>query len=425
MPPTPPEARIVLALFCLRWLGGIAENFGVSRLSEITAMVMLAGLAILFLLRMRLAQNSALFLAGLCAWFLAGSLSHLANPLADATETTALLVLLVLYGLFTNSAVTFLQHPGVLTTLYRLMAGFITVGFGLSVLQIATSTGFVETGRDTVQRAIGSDVHPVSFAIQIVAAGVALEILRAKSGRPPGIMHFGLLLVGGLALYLTLARTAWVMALITILYVFLARGRPLHRLLGIAIAAGVGTGILVFSDRFADLSSLPVFLANFSPGDGAFDWRFVDNSVSWRIVNWTLGFTQAMEHPLLGFGPGQSASSSYFNLEMHNIFLEALFEGGLFGLLALLITLAGLVRLHRHLPQGTPPDGYARALINGFGLSLLLAVTFSTSFVDQLMSFLIYILAVSAAGVPTRKVAQTATTTSPHNSQPRTNLTAW
>jgi hypothetical protein len=68
-------------------------------------------------------------------------------------------------------------------------------------------------------------------------------------------------------------------------------------------------------------------------------------------------------------------------------------------LIAFLTVLAGLVRMHWRLPHGNSADGYTRALANGFGLSLLLAVVFSTSFVDQLMSVLIYLLLLNAAAV--------------------------
>ena len=108
---------------------------------------------------------------------------------------------------------------------------------------------------------------------------------------------------------------------------------------------------------------------------------------------------QALEQPWLGFGPGQSAVSSFFNLEMHNVFLEVFFEGGVIGLVALLVTLAGLFRIHHHLPIASPADRKARIIANGFGLSLLFAVTFSTSFVDQLMSFLLYQILLAYAGV--------------------------
>ncbi len=403
---TNPTGRVetiaILGLFTLRWLAGILENFGLPMLSELTAIFMLAGLGLLFLHRMRLAQDTALFFTGTLVWFASGLLSLAANPTADPRSTLSLLTLLLLYGLFTNAATTHLRTSGAFTLLYRIMAAFVLVGCALSLLQVLTHTGFVEIGRNTVQRAFGSDVHPVSFAIQIVAAMVALEVIRIKRRGPLDLLHLFLLAAGTIALYLTLARTAWVMGLLIIAIALVLRGSPLRRILITVFITVTGVIFLTSSARFSDLASLPIFLANFSAQDAVFDWRFVDNSVSWRIVNWSIGLTQALEHPLLGFGPGQSANSSYFSLEMHNIFLEVFFEGGIFGLGALLITLAGLVRMHRRLPRTTPQDRNARILTNTFGFTLFLAVTFSTSFVDQLMSFLLYILLITATAIPSQ-----------------------
>jgi O-antigen ligase len=394
------EGPVVLALFALRWAAGIMENAGIPAMSQVAAVAMLGALGLLFLHRMRFAADAGLFVAGALAWIASGSLSYIANPGDNATLTISLLTLLVLYALFTNAATTYLRDAHGLRGIGRVLGGFVLVGAALSVVQVASGHGFVEAGKSTIQRAFGSDVHPVSFAIQIVAAMVALEIIRLKQGRAVDLGHIALIGAGAVALYLTYARTAWVMALLTLAYALLARGSWAQRLL-LGVGGGLGAvAVLASSERFADLASLPGFLANFTSEDMVFDWRFIDNSVSWRIVNWAYGLRQALEQPVLGYGPGQSATSSYFSLEMHNIFLEAFFEGGLFGLGALLLTLSGLVRLHRRLPRADIADQRARALANGFGLSLLLAVTFSTSFVDQLMSFLIYILMITAAATP-------------------------
>ena len=72
--------------------------------------------------------------------------------------------------------------------------------------------------------------------------------------------------------------------------------------------------------------------------------------------------------------------------------------------------------MHRRLPKATQADRYARALANGFGISLLLAVTFSTSFVDQLMSFLLYMILLTAAAVPALQRGKTAPASTPGSS---------
>ena len=353
--------KIILGFLAVRWLAGILENYGFPAISEAAAILMLAGLGVLMLLRMRLAAASIVFVAGVLAWIFTGALSVAANPLSDPTEAAALLTLLLLYGLFANAATTHLQTHSSLAALDRILRAFVVLGAALSVVQVASGSGFVDAGKDYIQRAFGSDVHPLSFAIQMVAACVALEVIRAKRAARVRLAHLALLAIGAVALYLTYARTAWVMAILTVGYVLIMRGSLARRVIAFALFGTIGIGLLSQSDRFTDLSSLPLFLTNFSVHDVVFDWRYVDNSVSWRIVNWSYGFQQAMEQPFLGFGPGQSAASSHFSLEMHNIFLEMFFEGGIFGVAALLLTLAGLVRMHRRLPKATQPDRCARA----------------------------------------------------------------
>ena len=390
----------ILGLFSLRWISGILENQGLAMASEIAALIMLAGLALSFLQHMRLTAKSALFVAGLVSWLAAATFSLIVNPATDTRAGVSLLSLLMLYALFANAVFGQIQSRYQLRSVARLLTAFVTIGAALSILQVVTGTGFVEAGKSQINRAFGSDVHPVSFAIQIVAALVALEVIRSKIGRRPNPASLFLILLGCIALYLTYARTAWVMGVFVIGYVLLTHGPPLRRLvLGLAFLIS-GSLVLAMSSRFSDLSSLPFFLSNFSFQDVVFDWRYVDNSISWRIVNWSFGLNQALESPILGFGPGQSAHSSRFNLEMHNIFLETFFEGGIFGLSAFLLCLAGLLRIHRLLPRQNRVDRYALALTNGYGFALLLAVSFSTSFVDQLMSILIYLLLLAVASVP-------------------------
>jgi O-antigen ligase len=144
------------------------------------------------------------------------------------------------------------------------------------VAQVATGSGLVEAGKDHIQRAFGSDVHPVSFAIQMVAALVAREIMRAKRAAKFRAVHLALLAIGAVALYLTFARTAWVMAILTVGYVLIMRGTLARRAVTFALLAAISIGLFSLSDRFADLGSLPLFLANLSVQDVVFDWRYVD-----------------------------------------------------------------------------------------------------------------------------------------------------
>lgn len=393
-------AQLLIALVTLRWLAGIADNLGARSFSEAAALAMLAVLSLMLLARLRLARDGGLLVAGLIAWLFTAALSALSTPLPRPLEAAALMTLLALYALFANAAFIWLRAPSARTALRRFLTGFIAIGAALSVWQVASGSGFVDPGKPGVIRAFGSDVHPVSFAIQMLAAMLALEALRAKSGARAGLLHLAHLALGALALYLTFARTAWMMTLLVLALTLWQRGGGLQKLALLAIALPLGAAALALSDRFADLASLPAFWQSFSFAETVFDYRYIDNSVSWRMVNWAYGVQQALQQPILGFGPGQSAYASQFSLEMHNILLEVLFEGGVLGLAALLILLSGLLRLHRRLPCATPADVAARCLANSFGLALLLAVLLSTSLVDQLMTVFLYLILLAIAGSP-------------------------
>ncbi|MGJ8584374.1 MAG: O-antigen ligase family protein [Marinosulfonomonas sp.] len=402
-PPHPVSAiglsgRVLILLIGVRWLAGIGENFGFGAISELAGLGMLLILGLLTLADLRLAAGSALFVTGILAWLFVALLSCIANTEIGVLDAVSLFALLALYGLFMNAASLHFRDPSILGPVRIFTVMFILVGGALSLVQVVTGTGFVEAGKETVMRAFGSDVHPVSFSIQMVLALVILEVVRVKEGRPVGILHLGLLALGLLAIYLTFARTAWAMALLVVTYCAFANAKWGLRIVSLGGVILAVTAALLWSDRFSDLRSLPQFLSHFSFDNAAFDFRYIDNSLSWRVVNWTYGFQQALEQPLFGFGPGQSAQSSYFNLEMHNIVLETFFEGGVFGVIALLITLGGLVMLHHRLPATSAAERYVRSLTNGFGCALLLAVLLSTSLVDQLMTILMYLLLLAVTG---------------------------
>ncbi len=389
--------RVVLALFAIRWLAGIAENFGAAGASEIAATGMLAVLAMLFVLQFRIARPAALLVFGLIAWIFAGALSAAANPEADAMQVIALLSLLALYALFANAIWAHLTGAAHFAALERLFIAFLAVGGGLAVLQVLTSSGFVDPGKPDVQRAFGSDVHPVSFGIQLVLAATGLIVLRIRSRAGFKFAHYCLLALAAVAIYLTYARTAWAMALIIPAFAGLSSGSIMRRLAIFCVLSLSCIAFAVFSGRFDDLASLPAFLAQLDRANIVFDHRYVDNSFSWRIVNWAYGLAQAAERPWLGHGPGQSALASAFQLEMHNIALEMFFELGAIGIAAFALVLAGLIRLHMPPKQPTRADRIAPKWASGMGLAMLAAVMISTSLVDQLMTVLLYLLVLRAA----------------------------
>ena len=166
----PTSARVLVALVSLRWLAGITDNLVTTGLSEASAVAILAMLGLMLLNRMRLSRDAILLLAGLLAWLVTGTLSALSANMPRPFEAVALLTLLLFYALFANAALTYLRQLSALVPLRRFLSAFVVVGAVLALAQVLSGNGFVDPGKPGVIRAYGSDVHPVSFAIQIVAA---------------------------------------------------------------------------------------------------------------------------------------------------------------------------------------------------------------------------------------------------------------
>ncbi|MCL7464665.1 O-antigen ligase family protein [Phaeovulum sp. NW3] len=208
-------------------------------------------------------------------------------------------------------------------------------------------------------------------------------------------------LLGGAALYLSFARTAWVVLLLVVLLTVWSRSRPALRVTLLPPVAGAGVLLALASGRFDDLASLSFFLDHYDFSASTYDFRYVDNSLSWRIANWAMGLRLALEQPLTGHGPGQAIVVSAFGLQMHNLFLEALVELGAPGLIAVVLVVTGLGRMRRHVPQSDPNARGIRALLGALGLGFLLTITLSTSLVGQTMTvmLLLMVLALSIAPI--------------------------
>ncbi len=130
----------------------------------------------------------------------------------------------MLYALFANAALTYLRQASRACPAAPVPDGLRHCRRGRWRWAGLSGSGFVDPGKPGVIRAFGSDVHPVSFAIQMLAAVLALEVIRAKTGRPLRAGHVALLALGAVALYLTFARTAWVMALMVLALLVWRRG---------------------------------------------------------------------------------------------------------------------------------------------------------------------------------------------------------
>src|SRR5690606_31278256 len=128
--------------------------------------------------------------------------------------------------------------PAVLAGVRRFLGVFILTGAALALYQTASGTGFAEAGRATYLRAFGPGVHPVSFGLQLVMALVGLEIARLRIGARLGAGMVAIYLLGGAALYLSFARTAWVVLLLVVLLTVWSRSRSALRVMLLPPVAG-------------------------------------------------------------------------------------------------------------------------------------------------------------------------------------------
>lgn len=398
----PNAIRLLLGLLYLRLISGAAAALGLPDGARFVTLALAGAAALVFLADPRIARPTALALMGFALWLIACALSVTfgsALPLPDLAATQ--MVLLVLYGAMLNGLALHLRGPAGVAAVRRFLAVFILTGAALAFHQAASGTGFAEAGRSTYLRAFGPDVHPVSFGLQLVVALAGLEIARLRSGARLGAGMIALYLLGGAALYLSFARTAWVVLLLVVLLTVWSRSRPALRLALMPPLAGAGIVLALASGRFDDLTSLSFFLEHYDFSASTYDFRYVDNSLSWRIANWSMGLRLALEQPLTGQGPGQAAAVSAFGLQMHNLFLEALVEVGALGLIAVVLVVAGLGRMRHHVPGGCANGRAVRGLVGGLGLGLLLTITLSTSLVGQTMTVLLLALVFVLAIAPT------------------------
>lgn len=400
--PLPNAMRLLLGLLYLRLFSGAAAALGLPDGARFVTLALAGAAALVFLADPRIARPTALALLGFALWLVACALSlAFAPPLAMPDLAATQVVLLVLYGAMLNGLALHLRGPAVLAAVRRFLGVFILTGAALALYQTASGTGFAEAGRSTYLRAFGPDVHPVSFGLQLVVALVGLEIARLRGGARLGAGMIALYLLGGAALYLSFARTAWVALLLVVLLMVWSRSRPALRVTLLPPVAGAGVLLALASGRFNDLASLSFFLDHYDFSASTYDFRYVDNSLSWRIANWAMGLRLALEQPLTGHGPAQAVAVSAFGLQMHNLFLEALVELGVPGLIAVVLVVTGLGRMRRHIPQSDPNARAIRALLGALGLGFLLTITLSTSLVGQTMTvmLLLMVLALSIAPI--------------------------
>ncbi|MVT00269.1 O-antigen ligase family protein [Devosia marina] len=389
--------RLFLAFLYLRIAAAIVDmRFGVST-SPLVSVMTLGFICLVFLTKARLRHvGIGLFwvfvvIAGL------GVFSMVAQPMRNPGAASSFVVQTLLYaGVALGTAALFRtqQH---LRWLYDFCVVYLAIGAFSSVYQIVTRTGLIERDNQLL-RAYGIGFHPVDYGMIVVILLVLAEVCRRRAGVGVTWTYRAVILSSLVALYFTQARTAWVMlALVGVSYVY-ARSKGIWKVTSV-LGVGLGGIWLVFvSGRFEDLTTLPAFLANTAFDATGYDYRLVDSSMAWRIVNWVMHYHVAWENPLIGYGPGQARDVSYFQLEMHNAFLEYFIELGLPGLATLTVGIVVAWLMHKRIKQNLKPYRGAYAMVAALSLSILISMASSVGFLDQTAAtmFMIMLLVVGS-----------------------------
>ena len=384
---------LLLVMLYLRLFSGALGSLGAGGVAPLTTLA-ICGVAILsFLTRPTFSGPSFWLVVGLMIWNGVAIISWYINaPLIRPELATTQVALLTTYAFFLNALEIHTKEKTQYARLQKFLHTFIILGFILCIFQIGTGAGFQEHGRSTFKRAFGSDVHPVPFSLQIVIALVGLEIIRLKLNAPFGRKHLMFFAVSMLAMFLTYSRTGWLIFAIVFGSYALLNSKPILKVTVAPIALISIVFLAISSGRFDDLSTIGYFFENYDFESNVYDYRYIDNSLTWRIANWAIGLQSIIQQPWLGFGPGQAVAVSQFNLQMHNLLFEVLIEVGVIGALPMLVVLFSIARTPRILHQDATTNKSLHRLWRLLSFALFLNIMISNSLIGQTMTILLLLI---------------------------------
>lgn len=225
-------------------------------------------------------------------------------------------------------------------------------------------------------RAYGDFEQPNALGGYLAMALPFGVVLAAQRYRQRPLLLAATLLIG-LTLAATLSRGAWLGSALGLLLIGALWSKRSRRLLAVGMLAG-GAGLALLALGIAPQfvgDRLTVLTENFL----VFDARTVTpNPSNWslveRMAHWQAGWAIAMDHPLVGVGPGnyEAAYGRYFLPgwpyalgHAHNVYINTFAEMGLVGLAALLVFLAILfVRIGQGV-RAFPEGSFARTILLG------------------------------------------------------------
>ena len=372
---------LLLALLYSRLMASVADGIGIRGLTQVTTLMIL-GFVVVFLLRQpSWPRHISLWLAGWTMMLMAGAVSMGMNNVLSSSDAWQFQIQICLYVFFLPVLISLLHsYPTLMMRgLYTFLRWFLILGFILALYQIGT--GHLFKG----ERIYGLAAHPVSYGLQVVVALTLLELIRLRLGRR---LPWATIILALISLYLTKSRTAWLLMSLILMFYGGAYFKFGLRNTFYILLATLFTGVALWSGRFSDLSSVPAFLTNTDFESQSYDYRYIDNSFSWRIWSWVQSSRDVLERPLFGYGPGQTTEVSDFGLAMHNILLEILVQVGFVGFLGFVLMLLGHIPMLQRLQRKTP----ARKLVGAFLLFFFFAATFGASMIYQTMTILLYLM---------------------------------
>ena len=196
-----------------------------------------------------------------------------------------------------------------------------------------------------LNRTTGTFLHPDPYGIYlalVVVAGLAVFLAGRSLWR---WLALAVVVSATAALVLSYTRTGWVMVVLGVLVLGVARYRWLLVVgpLALAIAFAAVPGV---SARFHELTKAPE--VTYDTGD----------SFQSRVALWRENLPKAQERPLTGLGFGAIVDQSSDSAHVHSDYVRALVETGVFGFLAFLwLLLAAVVGCARSLAassRGSP-----------------------------------------------------------------------
>jgi O-antigen ligase len=222
--------------------------------------------------------------------------------------------------------------------------------------------------RHGVIRVAGTSITPLEFSV-LATVAVLLNIHFACYAASRQVRWLAMLACGValLALPASVSRTGVIaLAAGLLVYMWNFKARSLA-----VVVAGATVGVLLYIAAFPDTANA-MWQTNVNSEH--------DSSVSWRTDDYAVVGDIFRAHPLFGLGLGATASSVYEHSVLDNEWLSALVQGGIIGIIAMIVIAAGgILGISAALRTASTPLDRGQAYLIG---SILIAILSSSFTMD-------------------------------------------